>query len=220
MKIKTDFVTNSSSTSYVLRSTVSGILPRLSGNYAMLKDFYEHQEFLYEHYAHIHIDKSEEEHDLYEEPCYSIDLAIKDGYYYDEDENDDGRAVTFFDLKIELYNPYDHDQEKIVKGIIETLLFKQLGEKITASQLSYFAFPSSISGDGWDGGDPGGPSHKYTYRHDLYKHETKMGIFTIVNSKIITEVANMTQQLSLNEMALNHMNDRGLGLEEQNDKNS
>lgn len=209
MKVKADFITNSSSTCYVLSSIVSGMLPRLSGAYEMLKSHYPNQEFLYQGYAHINIDNSDV--DIYESfgrPCISMDLQMNDSYYYDEEDN--GRAVTFFQLKLDLHNPYEHDQVEIVKDVIENVLFKQLEENIKASQLTYLAFPSSIFGDGWDNGDPQGPSHKYTRKYELYKYETKMGILNIIDSKIISEITDISQPLSLNEIVLNSINDTGL----------
>jgi len=210
MKVKLDFVTNSSSTCYVLSSNVIGHLPRLSGNYEKLKKFYKEQEFLYEGYAHITILGNEE--DAYDNatPVYNVNLSLDDTIYYDE--NDDERFITIFHLLIDLLNPWWNSIENVTKEFIETILFKQLKENISPSQLSYFSCASSVSGDGWNGGDPLGPSHKYTYEYELHKAETKMGILNIYDSKIISEVNSIEQPLNLNQVLLDNINTKGLNL--------
>jgi hypothetical protein len=221
MKIKTDFITNSSSTSYILSSTVSGHLPRLGGSYQILEEFYGKDHFLYEGYGHIRIVNEDEEVIHYDDkPICDIDLQMQDGYRYEHENTFCEIPITFFQLKVTTQNPYSYPQEDLVKEWIETLLFKQLKATIQPSQLFYFAHPSKVYGDGWDGGDPQGPSHEYTYRYDLYKGETKMGIFNIINSTIIPEIRNITKPLDFNEMVLENLNTEGFCLEEQNDKNS
>jgi len=222
MKIKTDFVTNSSSTSYVLYSIVSGKLNRLSGNYSRLKKIYKNQKFIYDHYAYISVEDEKDPGNPYyasDEKSYKFQIILKDSYTYDEQKQRE-HQVTLFTMYMYNMNPYNFDQIELTQEIIEKLLFKDLKENIPPSQLIYVACPSDIDGDGWDGGDPSGPSIDYTYRYELYAAESKMGIFTIMNNKLIPEIGDIKNQFSLNQMALDHMNDTGFCLEEQNDKNS
>lgn len=218
MKIKTDFVTNSSSTCYMLKSNVSGQLPRLSGNYEKLKEFWKDQQFLYRNYAHILTTASiEDAHDNLE-PVYGIDLTINDIEYYDA--NDVSHLRTIFNLKMQLLNPYYYNIVEINKKFIEKILFEQLPERIVASQLMYFSYPTEITGDGWDGGDSQGPSTEYIYTYDLYAAKTKMGILSIVNNKVIAEIGTIESPLNINQVLLDNMNEEGFCLEEHNDKNS
>ena len=219
MKIKTDFVTNSSSTCYVLSAIITAHLPCLSKGFGILNKFYPHQAFLYKDYAHIVIKVDPE--DAYEQskPLHDINLNMVNSTKYNQ-ENDTDEKITYFELMIDLYNPYWNGMEIVVKEFLENLFFKQLKEKIPASQLMYFCFPSSIHGDGWDGGDPQGPEHSISYKHDLFKAKTNMGILTIMDSSIIPEVRSIEQPLNLNEILLDNINQQGLRLEEHNDKNS
>ena len=104
-------------------------------------------------------------------------------------------------MEIQLLNPYNYDIVKINKEFIEKILFEQLPERIFASQLMYFSHPTEITGDGWDGGDPQGPSHEYTFTYDLFKGEIKMGILSIVNNKIIAEIGTIESQLNVNQIS-------------------
>ena len=221
MKIKTDFVTNSSSTCYVLTSVVSGVLPLLSRSYERLKAFYEDQTFIYNDYLHLVI--NEDEDNEYAPPypdgeTYQLEFSLLDSKIY---KGTEAIPATLLNMKLNNFNPYEIDQTKMVTDFIEKILFEQLNEKIKTAQLSYLCYPSSITGDGWDGGDDSsGPNHKYEYKYQVYEGENKLGIFSIVNSNIIAEIGGIKDQMEFNQMALDQMNTTGFGLEEQNDKNS
>ena len=211
MKIKTDFVTNSSSTCYVMSAIVSGSFPLLSKTFEGLAKYYPNQEFVYKDYVNVSTEGSVEKAYHDSDPEFAIDLVLDNVVKYDEDDNE--RFVTLFKLFINLLNPYEYEMEDKVKEFLETLLFKQLNERIIPSQLTYFAWPSDVYGDGWDGGDPQGPEHELTYKHELYRAKTKMGLITIMDKSIISEIRSIEQPFNVNEILLESINQQGLSLE-------
>ena len=186
-----------------------------------MNEIYKNQRYIYDQYAYISVNnEADEQHPYYasQEKSYRFDIILKDSHIYNETD-DQVNPVTLFTMYMHNMNPYNFDQILLTQEIIEKLLFEDLKESIPAAQLVYTACPSDLTGDGWDGGDPSGPS-EYAYRHELYTAESKLGIISIVNNKLIPEIGNIKNQFSLNEMALDHMNTTGFCLEEQNDKDS
>lgn len=199
---------------------IVGKLPPLVNDYSILKDIYNSQH-LYPGYGWIIIDEEVDEFHPGGKKSFNADISMKNTTVWNDyttGQLKDVYPITTFAMFIKNFNPYEFKTEDIASDIIKKLLFKDLKLKtLDACQLVYVARPDNVSGDGWDGGDPQGPS-EYTYLEDLYAAESKMGILNIVESKIFTNIGDIQSPVNINKMILSSINKSGVKLEEQNDK--
>lgn len=194
MKTKTDFVTNSSSTSYVLSSVACGWLPLLPNYTETLPKLFKDTEF----------DKSDKSkfQDCYVSFSYDI-LELDEGGWNENKYSDYNISVVLDDMErwdekkaavqnqtmveIKVFTP---NEEPMVDAplyytidVLKKLLSMFKG-KVPFASFSFFVYPSEYWGDGW-GGDPMG---KYGEVPDLYLGEVKTGRIFIVNNIIHSEV--------------------------------
>ena len=184
MKIKNDFITNSSSTSFVLQYNChlkEKIVKKEIDCQKSLESVFE----IYCNNPHSHIDH------------YSSaqSASLLGAYLINEDDENDTHGT----LEIELINSetYMTKSDKISKTVLLNLAANSLvensnsGEVYTNTLMNildealkdvegnlevlFHQFPSEVLGDGWDTGDPMG---QYTTKYELFKKETKLGRMT------------------------------------------
>jgi len=193
VKTKTDFVTNSSSTSYIISSVACGWLPLLPNYTEALPKLFKNAKF----------DKSDKSNfqDCYASFSYEIPELDEDGWnehedpkYYlrysvsvvldDMERCDVDRRQTVVEIKVKTPNEEPMVDAPLYYTIDVLKKLLSITGKVPFASFSFFVYPSEYWGDGW-GGDPMG---KYGEIPNLYINETKTGRILIVDNTISPKV--------------------------------
>ena len=199
MKIRGDFVTNSSSCAFTILSAISGKIPIIHPNYKeVIRDLFpdmiepQTQYSIWDKSAYFAFSQGKEE-DANE---VTADVSINNtrDYTWDGKNLVDLGGVTCLDISVS--NKSNSEIElslDIPISILERLLTLRR-YPIDNAFLTYSAMPIDPHGAGWNGGDPMGP---YAFTVDLFLNETKSGLIHIVGNEIFPKISKIGVDHSL-----------------------
>jgi len=193
MKIRTGFVSNSSSTSFSLEAIVEGFLPAYSKD--LSKKFHDGFEGWHTNGAHSsHITAAFDITTDEGKEGFRYDLELMDCCVYTDNSPDEHHSIPYVEVlgiklnvllidvsTTERYILPSHVAD-ILKKIRRTYAVDdqyQIGPEPFPIELIYTQTPFNPVGDGWNGGDPMG---QYAYTVDLRRCETKTGRITLTDN--------------------------------------
>lgn len=190
MRIRAEFVTNSSSTNFVLKSVISGQLPPIP--FEDLSRLLDKYRFNQERDSWAKFARTLS--NSWPGESGTAEVEIKRGAKWNKKKR--VHELTDF-VFVEINSPVISTKLQAKICLREaTSIFEKIASctSIDFAVLFYFQHVCELIGDGWDQGDPGGV---YSWSHEVLRDQTRVGDIFIIDGRVSMKLSEPEVNTSL-----------------------